>query len=236
MAHDGPPLDPDEVLGVGPGATVEALREALRVKSLKHHPDRGGDAWAFRVVHWAYQTRLEQAKRAASRPSPTIATPPPPPPPVSSMPVGARWEAPRPGVQDRGLDPAQLVEAEMVWVLREADVGLLGLPRPGEDRSQGARLTLQWPARQVNDDPQTIPHADRVFRALGAVFDEASEHPGVTSARSDIVNGRFNAWLSYKSAGDAKEALRRLHVGLRARGLGLCQWTRILAVPPSVKK
>jgi hypothetical protein len=237
--RDGPPLDPHEVLDVPPGAAVATIREAFRVRSLRYHPDRGGDAWAFRVVQWAYQTLLERAARidGASAP-PMAATAPPPrpaPPPPPPAPAGSRWAEPRPGIQDRGLDPALLVEVEMVWVLREADVPLGGLGLPGEDRSLGARLTLQWPDRALAADPRSIPDGDRALRALAAAFEEARERPGVVSASAqsgaDAQAGRFDAWLSYRSAGAARDALRHLHVGLRARGLGLNQWTRVLAVP-----
>jgi hypothetical protein len=235
---DGPPLDPHEVLGVAPGAGAEAIREAFRVRSLRYHPDRGGDAWAFRVVQWAYRTLLERAGREAARPVPAappvpVPSPPPPPPPA-----GARWEAPRPGVQDRGLDPSQLVEVELISVLRAADVPGAGLILPGAgDRSLGARLTVQWPDRGVTADPRTIPHAERALRAVAAAVEEARERLGVVSAHAlaDEATGRFGAWLSFKTADAARDALRHLHVGLRARGLGLNQWTRILAVPAPEK-
>ena len=48
-------LDPRVVLGVGPSASLDQIREAYRVKSKKHHPDFGGDEWAFRMVAWAYE-------------------------------------------------------------------------------------------------------------------------------------------------------------------------------------
>lgn len=236
MDH-APPLDPDDVLGVGPEATAEALREALRVKALKHHPDHGGDAWAFRVVHWAYQTRLKRLAGTAARPateapsSPRPAPTVPRPPIARGVPARSRWETPQPGIQDRVLDPAQLVEVEMVRVLREADLPMGGLGLLGEDRSLGARLAFQWPDRDVTDDPRTIPHADLALRALSAVFEEARERPGVTSAQSRQEAGRFSAWLSYESAVHARKALRSLHLGLRARGLGMNQWSRVETLP-----
>ncbi len=233
---NGPSLDPDEILGVGREATVEAIREAFRVRSLKHHPDRGGDAWAFRVVQWAYQTRLARAAcEAAQRPAPPPAAPPPSPTPPAP-PSRSRWELPRPGVCDRALDPTQLVEVELLRILREADIPMGGLGLLGEDRSLGARLTVGWPGRDVPDDPQTIPHADLALRALAAVFEEARERQGVTGAQVQQDSGRFAAWLSYNSATAANKALRHLHVGLRARGLGMNQWTRIHAVPATERR
>jgi hypothetical protein len=48
-------LDPRTVLEVGPDASLEEIHEAYRAKSKKHHPDRGGDEWAFRMVARAYE-------------------------------------------------------------------------------------------------------------------------------------------------------------------------------------
>ena len=55
MAFHSFSLDPRTVLGVGPGASLEEIREAYRAKSKKHHPDVGGDEWAFRMVARAYE-------------------------------------------------------------------------------------------------------------------------------------------------------------------------------------
>jgi len=48
-------LDPRTILGVGPDASPEEIHDAYRAKSKKHHPDRGGDEWAFRMVARAYE-------------------------------------------------------------------------------------------------------------------------------------------------------------------------------------
>jgi hypothetical protein len=48
-------LDPRTILGVGPDATLEEIHEAYRAKSKKHHPDCGGDEWAFRMLARAYE-------------------------------------------------------------------------------------------------------------------------------------------------------------------------------------
>ncbi len=59
-------LDPRTVLGVGPGASLEEIREAYRAKSKKHHPDVGGDEWAFRMVARAYEVLKTTAEASAS--------------------------------------------------------------------------------------------------------------------------------------------------------------------------
>jgi DnaJ domain len=49
-------IAPRLVLGVGIGASMEEIRSAFRDRSKKHHPDLGGDEWAFRMVVRAYET------------------------------------------------------------------------------------------------------------------------------------------------------------------------------------
>ena len=56
-------LDPRTILGVGPDASPEEVHDAYRAKSKKHHPDRGGDEWAFRMVARAYEVLRATAER-----------------------------------------------------------------------------------------------------------------------------------------------------------------------------
>jgi hypothetical protein len=49
------PLDPRSILGVRSDATLEEIERAFRAKSKKHHPDLGGDEWAFRVVARSFE-------------------------------------------------------------------------------------------------------------------------------------------------------------------------------------
>ena len=55
MSYHSFSLDPRTVLGVGPDAALDEIHEAYRAKSKKHHPDVGGDEWAFRMVARAYE-------------------------------------------------------------------------------------------------------------------------------------------------------------------------------------
>lgn len=48
-------LNPRTILGVSIEATADEIRDAFREKSKKHHPDLGGDEWAFRMVLRAYE-------------------------------------------------------------------------------------------------------------------------------------------------------------------------------------
>ena len=42
-------------------AARDEIREAYRSKSKKHHPDLGGDEWAFRMVARAYEVLMTTA-------------------------------------------------------------------------------------------------------------------------------------------------------------------------------
>jgi DnaJ-class molecular chaperone len=49
------------ILGLGPEPSVAEIKSTFRELSLVHHPDVGGDAEKFRVLHDAYTTALEEA-------------------------------------------------------------------------------------------------------------------------------------------------------------------------------
>lgn len=75
-------MDPYKILDVGEDASPEEIQRAYRNKAAKHHPDHGGDAWAFKQVREAYE-RLVQASetrspkdgtRPATRPTPAKPT------------------------------------------------------------------------------------------------------------------------------------------------------------------
>jgi hypothetical protein len=56
-----------ETLGLTPRATADDLRRAFRERALATHPDRGGDAEAFRQVQHAFK----EAQRRIARRRPT---------------------------------------------------------------------------------------------------------------------------------------------------------------------
>ena len=60
-------IHPWTVLGIDRDASTEEIRSAFREKSKKHHPDRGGDEWAFRLVQQAFDALQ---KGPASHPAP----------------------------------------------------------------------------------------------------------------------------------------------------------------------
>jgi hypothetical protein len=57
-----------DTLGVPPSATDEEVKRAYRQRALETHPDRGGDAEAFRAVQRAYEVASGRKAKAARRP------------------------------------------------------------------------------------------------------------------------------------------------------------------------
>lgn len=52
-----------EILGVNPNATIDAIKTSYRKLSLKHHPDRGGDANVFRAIAEAFAVLSDESAR-----------------------------------------------------------------------------------------------------------------------------------------------------------------------------
>jgi hypothetical protein len=68
MGYHSFSMDPRTVLGVGPDASLDEIRDAYHAKSKKHHPDVGGDEWAFRMVARAYEVLRTTVDVPAPRP------------------------------------------------------------------------------------------------------------------------------------------------------------------------
>ena len=168
---DGLDLDPHVVLGVAEGCSAVELRDAYHRKSKKHHPDQGGDDWAFKVVVRAYEALQKLVPRERL--------------------IASAREAPdtgriRPGVHDRGTAPERLVHVEMVWMRYEVGDLLALMADKGEDRNLSGSLEVNWPGDDVPEGTVSPELGDRILKALNASFDElrARSHP--TAARSEI--------------------------------------------------
>ena len=60
-------MDSRKILGVGNDATPQEIRKAYREKAQKHHPDQGGDSWAFQQVQDAFDELSKQSERHIDR-------------------------------------------------------------------------------------------------------------------------------------------------------------------------
>ena len=102
-------FDPNTILGVASGASLKEIRDAYHQKSLKHHPDKGGDEWAFRMVVRAYE--ILSTARVVTRATPPPATErraTPRPEPASRPSWASRF---RPGGATEGPSPTAAASA-----------------------------------------------------------------------------------------------------------------------------
>ena len=56
-------MDYYKVLGVNPNSSQGEIKKAFRQLSLKHHPDRGGDAEEFKKINEAYHVLIDEDER-----------------------------------------------------------------------------------------------------------------------------------------------------------------------------
>ncbi len=130
-------FDPQTILGVSPGASLREIRDAYHQKSLKYHPDKGGDEWAFRMVSRSYEI-LSTARvldRAAG--VPTGPAPAPPVPTPRPEPDQETWAAnfsasaaTPPPTSSAGIDPGSVTNVK----------GWGAAPPPPRDRFDHAAL------------------------------------------------------------------------------------------------
>jgi hypothetical protein len=111
-------FDPMAVLGVAPGSSLREIRDAYHQKSLKYHPDKGGDEWAFRMVTQAYEilstARIVHRASEEERRPPRASTRPDPHPETEPGPEvqqpGATWtNGFGPSSAKAGVDPDSIL-------------------------------------------------------------------------------------------------------------------------------
>jgi hypothetical protein len=223
-------IDPHDVLGVPEGATLEEIREAYRRKAKAHHPDAGGETWAFRILVQAYENlsaaRVSRVAWAEFAARPTAARVVPP-----DVDTDDAEETVRAGAKDVVLDPARVVDVEKLWVRR--DVGGVWLLRDaaGGDRFLSCSLNVTWPSEDHEQEARALDDPAPVLQDLADVFSQMQSLSGATTASSQSEEGRFSGWLSYPSLNKATIAFRELHHALRSRGFSVRSWTRDLTIP-----
>lgn len=233
-------LDPHAILGVGPEATLEQIRDAYRTKSKRHHPDVGGDEWAFRVIHQSYEilsrarvgVRATPAAEPARPAAPTPAEDPTTPrrrrsdhsPPSAS----SNGETVRPGFRDKVADAA-LVDVEILRLRYEAEH--LWLFRAGtvEDRTLSSSLNISWPSASTSglngvDSSRVLPRLDAALKVVAGTTE-------ATTIRSRMEDGKFSGWASYATVEEAWAGFRALREALKVGDLGVRQWSRDIVIP-----
>ena len=223
-------IDPHDVLGVAEGATLEEIREAYRRKAKTHHPDAGGETWAFRILAKAYEqlsaARVSRVAWAefATRPTARRVD-------IPEADAEETEETIRPGAQDMVLDPVRVVDVEKLWVRREAGGVWLLRDAHGSDRFLSCSLNITWPSEAHEQEARAVEDPMPLLQDLAEVFSQMQALSGATTANHQIDDDRFSGWLSYPSLNKATIAFRELHHALRSRGFSVRSWTRDLTIP-----
>ncbi|WP_435008686.1 J domain-containing protein [Tundrisphaera lichenicola] len=243
-------FDPNTILGVPPGASLGEIRDAYRQKSLKHHPDKGGDEWAFRMVSRAYEI-LSNA-RVVNRASYDAPPPSPAPPPHRATwtqgfspsdpnPAGGGpdpmsnvqgWSAPR--HSHAGEDPARVarfVLAELLILRFELEASLDLFTRSPEERNLSCTLHVSWPLDELAERASKIPDAAKFHKRIGEALKAKGVRKNALNKRSHIENNRLDAWFTYPTAVMASEALEALRAALAPHELEVEKVVREMSVP-----
>jgi hypothetical protein len=227
-------LDPHKVLGLSPQATLGEIREAYRLKAKKYHPDAGGEEWAFRILVQSYEmlssARITRATREESprgQPVPRDQPAPPKRPERTSESVHS-------GIHDLDVSRGRILAVELLcvrYLWDDADYLWLAQRAPDEDRFLSCNLNMSWPDSEAGD--RDAPPDDRpaIIAALNEIFEQLTVSTRVLASRSRAQDDRFGGWLAYSNFERAWKAVKTLHELLRARGLGLRQWSRDLFIP-----
>jgi len=245
-------MDPRTVLGVGPDASLDEIRDAYHAKSKKHHPDVGGDEWAFCMVTRAYEVLKT----------------------TTDMPVPKPWEGPGAKVAPQGqspgwtwggsapfggpdattaapqsdfgesegnpaeeaeapiVDPAQLrtIDVELIWTRFELPGPTLAL-QAEDDATLSVCMVVSWPRQDLVEDAAKFAFSGETLRTLIDRFEWLRGQNSVVAARSRIEDGRFVGWLSYPDVLTAQDAFLNLRETFGKRGLTVKLQTRDERVP-----
>jgi hypothetical protein len=254
-------IDPSEVLGVASDATLEQIRDAYRVKAKRHHPDAGGEVWAFRMIVQAYETMsTARVVRASEREAAAPPRAPRPPDPsryanengrgtesararfhahtqahAAKAAGGRRFgdanESIRRGVRDKAADPSHVVDVEKLSIRYESEGIWLITDRSNEDRFLSCCLNVTWPDPGQSVTSLASESKDQILRDLGIAFDAVDVHSKASCSSASVVGHRFSGWLSYPTSEEASAAFSELREKLHGLGLAVNQWSRDLVIP-----
>ncbi|OJW25896.1 MAG: hypothetical protein BGO49_22065 [Planctomycetales bacterium 71-10] len=246
------PFDPRAVLGVSAAATPDEVRDAFREKSKKHHPDLGGDEWAFRMVVRAYEVLKATSEGGLSSdggPAPPAPAEPPPwmqPAPASGFfsqgrfpfgagaagataaeAAGADVEPEPPRAEPPGI--FQQVEVELIWIRFE----MAGSPAEhAEGSTLSVCMVVSWPLRSLVSRTAEYANLGDTLRRVIDAFD-AVRQSNPLAVRSRIEDGQFVGWLSFADVLAAQAAFLTLRDGLRRHDLTVHLQTRDEIIPES---
>jgi hypothetical protein len=226
-------IDPHAILGVSVSASLQEIRDAYHAKARKHHPDHGGDDWAFRIVARSYE--VLSTARVAGRAREEAGEPMPAERPATRRQQpsdrGSEWL--RPGRRDPFIERPRVVDVEILVIRFELTDPTDVILKSPEERTLSSSLNVSWsaPPRGMRDSVDR--DAELVHSLLIEAFAPMPERTEATSSWSRASDGKFEGWLSFPTATRAWEAFRVLHDALNDCGLGVNQWTRELVLPRS---
>jgi DnaJ domain len=226
-------FDPTDVLDLATGSSLEEIREAYRNKTKKHHPDHGGDEWAFRLVTQAYEA-MGQARVAGylvdhDQPDHT-----PRPRRVRPATDDSEGTTVRKGLRDKVSDNLLLVDAESLILRLELDNPYELLTTPGAERNLSCSLRLSWPSVLSSEGEigkSGGSASDSRLRQIIEAFDATVRQVETLESWRHAENDRFTGMVSLPSARQTSDAFMILRTELRSRGLGANQWTREIVIP-----
>jgi hypothetical protein len=247
------PFDPREVLGVSAESTPDQVHDAFREKSRKHHPDLGGDEWAFRMVMRAYEV-LKATTEGVPVPAERPTTEPPPwlRPTASSFfsqgrfPFGAggatatATEQAEADAQATTEDPPEPPRAEPPGIFQQVEVELIWIrfgtsgaaPQHAEGTTLSVCMVVSWPLRSLVTRAAEYANLGETLRHVIDAFDDVRGARPL-SARSRIEDGQFVGWLSFPDVLTAQAAFLGLRDGLRGHDLTVHLQTRDEIIPES---
>ncbi len=205
-------LDPRTILGVGSCATRDEIREAYRSKSKKHHPDLGGDEWAFRMVARAYEVLTATTPADGVERAPRAAYAWTPPPTQNAPDVG-------PGM---AIEEFRAVDVNLIWMRFEVDGATQQLSAVEEsEETLSVCMVISWPDAHLIEQAATQDCASEILHTLVDLFQRLRGSNPVFAGRSRIEDGQFVGWLSYPSVLAAQDAFLHLRETLQDEGLAV---------------
>jgi hypothetical protein len=221
-------LDPRTVLGVGEDASREEIDRAFREKSKKHHPDVGGDEWAFRVVRRAHEMLKATSGMAQRHPSFSTTFPDP---------HGAVSESHAEAPFRSGQDPPSqfefhTVDVELVWIRFElaGRVEVYGDEMPATT-TLSVCLVISWPRLSFVKHSAAFPDAAETLHHVIDSFEHLRTSELHPASRCRIEEGQFVGWLSYPNVLQAEAGFHALHSALALHDLKVSLQTRDEPIP-----